>query len=128
MLTSGGRPICTAPPASVSPLRKCRRETRNRLTMTCDTGSSSFPGKFSGAHHRDYHFLKPKSRAPEALEDLAKEGTVAGCLGTSGHVPEILLDDTLLALRAGRQHRSQFLRRREGRIGKARHLSSEERS
>ena len=36
ILTSGGSPTCTALPASVNPLRNLRRETRNRLAITCD--------------------------------------------------------------------------------------------
>src|SRR5258705_10554394 len=67
MLTSGGSPTCTAPPASVRPLRNLRRETRERLVMTDDTGCPSFATKIGCAYHRDYHFAKLKSGLLEAL-------------------------------------------------------------
>src|SRR5438270_6983723 len=67
MLTSGGSPICTALPASVSPLRKRLRDSLERLAITCDT-DPSLPRKLSGAHHRDYHFFEPEVSFAEIFE------------------------------------------------------------
>src|ERR1041384_4669966 len=101
-----------APPAKVRPLRKCLRETRERLTITCDTSWSSC----HLGHHRDYHFLKIKTGPAELLVDGAQERPVSGGFESTRHISKVLLDDAFLTLRAGCQHRAQLARRGETRI------------
>src|SRR4051812_19596542 len=121
MLTSGGSPTCTAPPANVSPRKKCRRDTLERLAITCDI-SPPLPRKLTGTHHRDYHFLEPEIRLAEVLEHAPDQRPVGRCFRAPRHIPEILLDHALLALRAARENRAQLLRRRERRVRNPRHL------
>src|SRR3954454_3976175 len=113
MLTSGGSPTCTAAPAAVRPLRKCRRETRERLAITCDI-SPSLPGKLTGAYHRDYHFFEFEVGPAKLFQHTSDHRPVGGGFRAPGHIPEILLDDALLALRTGRQNGAEFLRGCEG--------------
>src|SRR4051794_34533327 len=122
MLTSGGSPTWIAPPASVNPLRKCRRETRERLAITCDI-APSLPGKFTGAHHRDYHFLELEIGLAEVGQHAPDHRPVGGCFRTSRHIPEVLFDHAFLALRAGRQDSPELLGRRERRVRESGHLA-----
>src|SRR5215831_13867368 len=72
MLTSGGSPICTALPASVSPLRKRLRETRERLTITCDTALPSLP---------DFNF-QPIPAAPKSQISIHSTAVCPAASGT----------------------------------------------
>src|SRR5436305_2676966 len=112
MLTNGGRPTCTALPARVKPLKKCRRETLERLAITCDI-STPLRRKLSGLHHRDYHFFELEIRLAELFEHAANQRPVCGRFRPPGHVTEILLDHALLALRAAGQDRAELLGRAE---------------
>src|SRR4051794_29836779 len=117
MLTSGGKPTCTAPPARVNPLRNRLRETRNRLVITCDIGRPSFSSKLRRAYHRDYHFLELKSRLLEILEGSTNQRPVSWRFGASCNKTEVLFHHTFLAQRAGCQDGAEFHRRGEARVG-----------
>src|ERR1051326_7029149 len=107
-------------PASERPFKKRRRDTRERLVITCDIRLSSLR---HGHHHGDYHFLETESRLAEILENSMDQHAVGGRFATARNIAEILFDDTFLALSAGRQHRSQFFGGGKCRVGKARHLA-----
>src|SRR3954447_10897802 len=112
MLTSGRRPACKAPPAGGKPRKKRRRDTLERLAITCDI-CTPLRRKLSGSHHRDYHFFELEIRLAEVFEHAANQRPVGGRFGPPGHVTEILLDYALLALRAAGQDRAKLLWRSE---------------
>ena len=114
MLTSGGSPICTAPPASVKPFQKTPARNSEALSDYLRHGLPSFARKLPGAHHRDYHFLETEIRTcgnPRIRSRIS--GRSAGVSRAPRHIPEVLFHDAFLALRAGRQHGAELLRRRE---------------
>src|SRR6187200_344918 len=87
MLTNGGSPTCTAPPASVRPFRKRLRDKRERLVITCDTGNSSLRGELPRHHHGNHHIFKLEARLTEILGNFLDRRLVGGGIAAARYVP-----------------------------------------
>src|SRR5207302_6229447 len=113
MEASGGSPTQMRAPERDKPLSSVRRESRNRLVITCDTSGSSLEREFPRQNQRGHEFLKLELRALEIRGDPGNHRTVAGRVRTACDVAEILFHNAFLALRGPRQHLAQFAGRGE---------------
>src|SRR3954451_18427850 len=78
MEASGGSPTQRRAPESDNPLSSVRRESRNRLVITCDTSGSSLGWEFPRQNQRGHEFLKLELRALEIRGDPRNQRAVAG--------------------------------------------------
>src|SRR5256885_3520589 len=113
MEARGGNPTQMRAPERDNPLSSMRRESRNRLVITCDTSGSSLGREFPRQNQRGHEFLKLELRAPEIRSDPGDQRAVSDCLQTACDVAEILFHNAFLALRGPRQHVSQLAGRRK---------------
>src|SRR3954471_3147759 len=108
MEASGGSPTQIRAPERDNPLSSVRRESRNRLVITCDTSGSSLGWEFPRQNQRGHEFLKLELRALEIRGDPRNQRAVAGRVHTAGDVAEILFHNAFLALRVLSQHIAQL--------------------
>src|SRR5262245_38376594 len=95
-------------PAAVAPFKRARRESLTRFVITCDMNCSSWFGKFPQTHQRNDHFFEAELRVSKIIHHAAERRTIRGSFHPPGHVPEVLLDHALLALRAPGQYRTKL--------------------
>src|SRR5690348_10152185 len=113
METSGGSPTQIWAPDRDKPFNKERRESRNRLVITCDMNGASLRREFPRQNQRSNEFLKLKLRAAEIRRHFGDQRAIARSFQASRNIAEVLLHHALLTLRSPRQYQTQLARRRE---------------
>src|SRR5690349_9095058 len=94
--------------AAGRPSRKILGYIRTRLVLTCDPDSPPCLYTFPRLHQSHDQFHAAEAGFPKRLRRLVDYGPVGGRIQPSGHVPENLFHDALLALRSLRQKFAEF--------------------
>jgi len=108
MDTSGGNPTIIGAPDAVIPFSNDLREILTRLVITCDKAAPLRIREFSQAYQRYDELFKPKLRIPEIIDGFPENRTIGRRFHVPSHIPEVLLNNTFLALSAFCEYRAQF--------------------